>query len=192
MCLYLLVGVIWIIVQHYYISSVLTADEGVDDVDLQQSSSDVQNHERSSSTVSGGNGEAASPKPPRPLAKEEPEDLREEDEECQDGGQSPISLNLTAVPSRHSKQEEHASDIPPSAASTCSPSAVCCERRTLDADEPPEDAGDQEDEKGAAREENSNVGVYSLTAGSLQEQVDVESGQDAEPSETLVGLKDGK
>lgn len=164
-------------------------------MDLQQSSSDVQNHERSSSTVSGGNVEAASPKPSHPLAKEEPEDLREEDEECQDGGQSLISLNLTAVPSHHSKQEEHASDIRPSAASMCSPSAVCCERRTLDmdrGDEPPEETGDQEDEKVAAREENSNVSVSSLTAGSLQEQVDVESDQDAEPSETLVGLKEGK
>lgn len=157
-------------------------------MDLQQSSSDVQNHERSSSIVSGGNGEAASPKPSHPLAKEEPEDLREEDEECQDGGQSLISLNLTAVPSRHSKQEERVSDI--------SPSAVCCERRTLDvdrADEPPKDAGDQEDEKGAAREENSNVGGSSLTAGFLQDQIDVEAGQEAEPSEnTLVGLKEGK
>lgn len=110
------------------------------------------------------------------------EDLREDDEECQDGGQSLTSLNLTSL-NHQSKQEERASDIPPSARRPAS----CCQRRTFDpegADECPQDAGDQEDEEGVVREEISGVSGSSLVAaGSLQEHVEAESGQEAEPSE---------
>ncbi|XP_056891439.1 coiled-coil domain-containing protein 149-like isoform X2 [Takifugu flavidus] len=148
----------------------------------QLSSSDAPNPERLSSAVPGGGEEAPSSK----------EDLREDDEECRDGGQSLTSLNLASL-NHQSKQEEQASDTPPSAG----PSAGCCPRRTFDpdgADEPPEDAGDQEDEEGVVREEISSVSGSSLVAaGSLQEQVEAESGQGAEPSEeTPVGFREGK
>uniref|UniRef100_A0A674NCW2 Coiled-coil domain containing 149b n=1 Tax=Takifugu rubripes TaxID=31033 RepID=A0A674NCW2_TAKRU len=144
-------------------------------------SSDAPNPERSSSAVPGGSEEAPSSK----------EDLREDDE-CRDGGQSLTSLNLASL-NHQSKQEEQTSDTPPSAG----PSAGCCPRRTFDpdgADEPPEDAGDQEDEEGVVREEISSVNGSSLVAaGSLQEQVEAESGQGAAPSEeTPVGFREGK
>lgn len=81
--------------------------------------------------------------------------------------------------------------------STRSSSASCCERRTFDpdgADEPAEDAGDQEDEEGVTREEIASVsGSPSVAAGSLQEPVEVESGQGAEPAEeTRVALREGE
>uniref|UniRef100_A0A674NFY3 Coiled-coil domain containing 149b n=1 Tax=Takifugu rubripes TaxID=31033 RepID=A0A674NFY3_TAKRU len=157
---------------------VLTAGEGAEP---QLSSSDAPNPERSSSAVPGGSEEAPSSK----------EDLREDDE-CRDGGQSLTSLNLASL-NHQSKQEEQTSDTPPSAG----PSAGCCPRRTFDpdgADEPPEDAGDQEDEEGVVREEISSVNGSSLVAaGSLQEQVEAESGQGAAPSEeTPVGFREGK
>lgn len=118
--------------------------------------------------------------------------LREDDKECRDGGPSLTSLNLASL-NHQSKQEEQASDTRPSAG----PSAGCCPRRTVDpdgADKPPEDAGDQEDEEGVVREEISSVSGSSLVAaGSLQEQVEAESGQGAEPSEeTPVGFREGK
>lgn len=163
----------------YHISAAPTADEGV----IKQSPTQVQNNQRSSPAVSGGH-EAPSAVPSHPLAKEEPGDLHEEEDE--EGGQSPISLSLTAVTRHQSKQEERGSDIAPAAGSTNCPSAACCKRRTLDperTDEPPEDAPDQEDEKGVKREENSNVVSVSLLAvGSLREQVEAESSQEAEPS----------
>lgn len=165
----------------YYISSVLTADNGVISADPKQSPPHVQSRQRSSPAVSGGHGEAPSAKPLHPLAKEEPGDLRKEDEERQEGGQSPISLSLTAGTSHQSEQEERASDIAPSAGSTNCPSQACCKQRTLDPerkDQAPEDAGDQEDVK---REESCNVGVSLLAGGSLQEQVEAESSQEAEP-----------
>lgn len=134
--------------------------------------------------MSGGHEEAPSAKPSHPSAKEEPED---EEEECQQGGQSPVSPSLTAVPSHQSKQEERVSDIAPSAGSTNSPSSACCKRRTSDpdgTDEAPEDAADQEEDgKGVKGEESSSVCVASLAAGSLREQVEAESSQEAEPSD---------
>lgn len=175
-CLYVHID---LIEYHRYISSVLTAGEGAEP---QLSSSDAPNPERSSSAVPVGGEEAPSSK----------EDLREDDEESQDGGQSLTSLDLTSL-NHQSEQEERASDIPPSAR----PPASCCQRRTFDpdgGDEAPEDAGGQEDEGGVVREEISSVsGSSSVAAGSLQEQVEAESGQGAEPSEeTPVGFREGK
>lgn len=168
-----------------YICSVLTADEGVISADPKQSPKQVQNHKRSSPAVSGGHEGAPSPEPSQQLVKEEPGDRHKEDEECQEDGQSPISLSLTAVKSHQSRQEEQVSDAAPSAGSRNCPSATCCERRTSDpdrTDEPSEDAGDQEDKKDDKRQENSNVDVSLLAVGSLREQVDAESSQEAEPS----------
>lgn len=196
-CLYVHIDVIE---YHCYQSSVLTAGEGAEP---QLSSSDAPNPERSPSAVPGGGEEA-------PPSKEEPEDLREEDGGCQDGGQSLTSLNLTSL-NHQSQQEERERDTPPSAR----PPAGCCQRRTFDpdgADEPPEDGGDQEDEEGVVREEISSVSGSSLVAaGSLQEQVEAEpgqevetgqgaesgqeaeSGKEAEPSEeTPVGFREGE
>lgn len=167
-----------------FISSVLPADEGVISADPEQSPTEVQNHQRSSPAVSGGHEEAPSPKP----WTEEPEELHEEDEERQEGGQSPISLSLTAATSHQSTQEQRVSESAPPAGSANCPSAACCKRRTLEpdgTDQPPEDAGDpgdQEDEKGGKREENSNVGLSLLAVGSLREQVEAEPSQEAEPS----------
>lgn len=153
----------------------LSADGAVDGADSEQNSSEVQNQERSSPSVS----EATSPEPSDPVAEEGPEELHEEDEECEDGDQSPISLNFTAVTSHQSQQEECVIGVPPSAVSTIGPSAGCCEQRTLDPDganEPPENTGGQEDEKSDIREEKSNASLSS-------EQTDVETGQGAEPSD---------
>lgn len=162
-----------------YISPVLTADEGVVSAVPKQSPTQGQNHDRS-----GGHEEALLAKPSHLLAEKEPEDPHED---CQEGGQSPVSLSLTTATSHQSKQEERESDIAPSAGSTNSPTSACCKWRTLDpnrADEAPEDAGDQEEDgKGVKGEENSSVGVSSLAVGSLREQVEAESRQEAEPSD---------
>lgn len=158
----------------------LSADGGVDGADSEQNSSEVQHQDGSSPSVSGGHEEATSPEPPDTVAEEGPEELHEGDEECEDGGQSPISLNLTAVTSHQFQQKECVIGVPPSAVSTLSPSAGCCEQQTLDpdgAEEPSEDTGGQEDEKSDIREERSNVSLSSL------EQADVETGQGAEPSD---------
>lgn len=173
-CLQVLMIVIFIL--HF---PVLTADEGVVSAVPKQSPTQGQNHDRS-----GGHEEALLAKPSHLLAEKEPEDPHED---CQEGGQSLVSLSLTTATSHQSKQEERVSDIAPSTGSTNSPPSACCKWRTLDlkrADEAPEDAGDQEEDlKSVNGEENSSVGVSSLAVGSLREQVEAESRQEAEPSE---------
>lgn len=159
-----------------YISPVLTADEGVVSAVPKQSPAQGQNHDRS-----GGHEEAPSAKPSHLLAEKEPH------EDCQEGGQSLVSPSLTTATSHQCEQEKRVSDIAPSAGSTNSPPSACCKWRTLDpntADEAPEDAGDQEEDgKSVKGEENSSVGVSSLAVGSLREQVEAESRQEAEPSD---------
>ncbi|XP_035515772.1 coiled-coil domain-containing protein 149-like isoform X3 [Morone saxatilis] len=156
----------------------------------QQSSTEVPNQESGLPTVSGGREELHEETcQQNPSYQSDEEELETPDgEECHDGGRSEITIDLTALMSHQSEEEECLSDSPPTVPDV--PLDLCHLQQTLERNSG-EDQSDEHtdgvetvDTKCIITEENISIDLSTATtASSAREQEDVQSNQETELSD---------
>ncbi|XP_051240542.1 coiled-coil domain-containing protein 149 isoform X2 [Dicentrarchus labrax] len=166
-------------------------DEGSEKIAVdQQSSTDVPNQGSGLPAVSGGREELHEETcQQNPSYQSDEEELGTPDsEECHDGGRSEITIDLTALTSHQSEEEECLSDSPPTVPDV--PLELCHLQQTLERNSG-EDESDEctdgvvtVDTECIITEENISIDISTAaTASSAGEQEDVQSNQETELSD---------